>query len=193
VTVPQQPPQHTAPSPSDPSPRRARSRPVWLARPMGPSRPRRRRPRRPRPGVRRCPRGVVGELVGNVTRDLSTLMRQELALARAELKAEAGKTGKACPQQNRSKHRTGQFELRRPGPSSAERRRPGYRGHSTPRSAVPAGRGVIVVTVVGWEMRPATATCNALIAGPVLCAARASRESHFSIIVIVPSSTSCMA
>ena len=38
----------------------------------------------------------VGELVGNVTRDLSTLMRQELALARAELKTEASKTGKAA-------------------------------------------------------------------------------------------------
>jgi hypothetical protein len=38
----------------------------------------------------------VGDLVGNVTRDLSTLMRQELALAQAELKAEASKTGKAA-------------------------------------------------------------------------------------------------
>jgi hypothetical protein len=38
----------------------------------------------------------VGELVGNVTRDLSTLIRQELALAQAELKAEASKTGKAA-------------------------------------------------------------------------------------------------
>jgi hypothetical protein len=38
----------------------------------------------------------VGELVGNVTRDLSTLMRQELTLARAELKAEASKTGRAA-------------------------------------------------------------------------------------------------
>jgi hypothetical protein len=38
----------------------------------------------------------VGELVGNVTRDLSTLMRQEFALAQAELKAEASKTGKAA-------------------------------------------------------------------------------------------------
>jgi hypothetical protein len=38
----------------------------------------------------------VGELVGNVTRDLSTLMRQELALAQAELKTEASKTGKAA-------------------------------------------------------------------------------------------------
>jgi hypothetical protein len=38
----------------------------------------------------------VGELIGNVTRDLSTLMRQELALAQAELKQEATKTGKAA-------------------------------------------------------------------------------------------------
>jgi Putative Actinobacterial Holin-X, holin superfamily III len=38
----------------------------------------------------------LGELVGNVTRDLSNLMRQELALAQAELKTEARKTGKAA-------------------------------------------------------------------------------------------------
>ena len=38
----------------------------------------------------------VGELVGNVTRDLSTLMRQELALAQAEVKGEVSKTGKAA-------------------------------------------------------------------------------------------------
>ena len=38
----------------------------------------------------------VGELVGNVTKDLSTLMRQELALAQAEVKAEVSKTGKAA-------------------------------------------------------------------------------------------------
>jgi hypothetical protein len=38
----------------------------------------------------------VGELVGNVTRDLSTLMRQELALAQAEVKAEVSKAGKAA-------------------------------------------------------------------------------------------------
>ncbi len=38
----------------------------------------------------------VGDLVGNVTRDLSTLMRQELALAQAEVKAEVSKTGKAA-------------------------------------------------------------------------------------------------
>jgi Putative Actinobacterial Holin-X, holin superfamily III len=38
----------------------------------------------------------VGELVGEVSNDLSTLMRQELALAKAEVKAEAAKTGKAA-------------------------------------------------------------------------------------------------
>lgn len=38
----------------------------------------------------------VGDLIGNVTRDLSTLMRQELSLAQAELKQEATKTGKAA-------------------------------------------------------------------------------------------------
>lgn len=37
----------------------------------------------------------VGELIGEVTSDLSRLMRQELELAKAELKEEAGKTGKA--------------------------------------------------------------------------------------------------
>lgn len=39
---------------------------------------------------------AVGDLVGNVTRDLSTLMRQELALARAELTQEASTAGKAA-------------------------------------------------------------------------------------------------
>lgn len=38
----------------------------------------------------------VGELIGEVTSDLSTLMRQELDLAKAELKVEAAKTGKAA-------------------------------------------------------------------------------------------------
>jgi hypothetical protein len=38
----------------------------------------------------------VGELIGEVSRDLSTLMRQELDLAKAEIKAEVGKTGKAA-------------------------------------------------------------------------------------------------
>jgi len=37
----------------------------------------------------------VGELVGEVSRDLSTLMRQELALAKAEMREEAVKSGKA--------------------------------------------------------------------------------------------------
>ena len=38
----------------------------------------------------------VGELIGSVTRDLSTLMRQELALAKAELTQEAATTGRAA-------------------------------------------------------------------------------------------------
>ncbi len=38
----------------------------------------------------------VGELMGNVVRDLSTLMRQELALAQAELKSEASKAAKGA-------------------------------------------------------------------------------------------------
>ncbi|MEP6598983.1 MAG: phage holin family protein [Actinomycetota bacterium] len=38
----------------------------------------------------------VGELISEVSRDLSTLMRQELELAKAEVKTEAAKTGKAA-------------------------------------------------------------------------------------------------
>ncbi len=38
----------------------------------------------------------VGELIGDVTRDLSTLMRQELELAKAELRQEAVKSGRAA-------------------------------------------------------------------------------------------------
>jgi hypothetical protein len=38
----------------------------------------------------------VGQLIGEVSRDLSSLMRQELELAKAELKTEAAKTGKAA-------------------------------------------------------------------------------------------------
>lgn len=38
----------------------------------------------------------VGSLLGQVTSDLSTLMRQEVALAKAELTAEAAKAGKAA-------------------------------------------------------------------------------------------------
>lgn len=37
----------------------------------------------------------VGDLLGNVTSDLSKLMRQEVALAKVELKEEAAKAGKA--------------------------------------------------------------------------------------------------
>jgi hypothetical protein len=36
----------------------------------------------------------VGELIANVSRDMSTLMRQELELAKAELKTEISKTGR---------------------------------------------------------------------------------------------------
>jgi hypothetical protein len=38
----------------------------------------------------------VGELISDVSRDLSTLMRQELELAKVEIKAEVAKTGKAA-------------------------------------------------------------------------------------------------
>jgi hypothetical protein len=38
----------------------------------------------------------VGTLISEVTTDLSTLMRQELELAKAEFKQEASKTGKAA-------------------------------------------------------------------------------------------------
>lgn len=38
----------------------------------------------------------LGELIGNVTRDLSALLRQELALAQAEVKQEAGKAARGA-------------------------------------------------------------------------------------------------
>jgi hypothetical protein len=38
----------------------------------------------------------VGELIGNISDDLSQLFRQELELAKAELKQEAAKAGKAA-------------------------------------------------------------------------------------------------
>lgn len=47
-------------------------------------------------GQRDVAQDSVGELIGDVARDLSTLMRQELLLAKAELKQEAGKAGKAA-------------------------------------------------------------------------------------------------
>jgi hypothetical protein len=38
----------------------------------------------------------IGDLVGSITKDLSTLMREELDLAKAEVKQEAIKSGKAA-------------------------------------------------------------------------------------------------
>ena len=38
----------------------------------------------------------VGELIGEIAEDLSTLVRQEIALAKAEVKQEAGKAGGAA-------------------------------------------------------------------------------------------------
>ena len=38
----------------------------------------------------------IGELIGDVSRDLSTLMRQELELAKVEVKQEAKKSGKVA-------------------------------------------------------------------------------------------------
>jgi Putative Actinobacterial Holin-X, holin superfamily III len=38
----------------------------------------------------------IGDLIGNISNDLSQLFRQELELAKAELKQEAGKAGKAA-------------------------------------------------------------------------------------------------
>lgn len=52
--------------------------------------------RPPEPGGRDVGSVSVGDLVGEVSQDLSTLMRQELDLAKAELKQEATKTGKAA-------------------------------------------------------------------------------------------------
>ena len=58
----------------------------------------------PGPDMRTAPTGAVRDvsgvsvaaLVGEVTQDLSTLMRQELELAKAEVEQEAVKTGKAA-------------------------------------------------------------------------------------------------
>lgn len=46
--------------------------------------------------VRDTQNASVGQLMSEVARDLSTLMRQELALAKAEVKQEATTTGKAA-------------------------------------------------------------------------------------------------
>ncbi|MEV6605857.1 phage holin family protein [Kutzneria sp. NPDC051319] len=49
---------------------------------------------RPEPGRPDVENASIGDLMGNVSRDLSTLLRQELALAKTELKVEAGKAGR---------------------------------------------------------------------------------------------------
>ncbi|MCD0482558.1 phage holin family protein [Streptacidiphilus sp. ASG 303] len=46
--------------------------------------------------VRGADRASVGELVGELGRDMSLLVRQEMALARMELKQEAAKAGKGA-------------------------------------------------------------------------------------------------
>lgn len=50
----------------------------------------------PPPGRIDVTQASVGELVGQVTSDLSTLMRQEFELAKAEMTAEAKKAGKGA-------------------------------------------------------------------------------------------------
>lgn len=50
----------------------------------------------PPPAAAPSPDEPIGELVSNIGRDLSTLLRQEVELAKAELKQEATKTGKAA-------------------------------------------------------------------------------------------------
>lgn len=48
------------------------------------------------PSERRAAEASLGELLGDVTRDLSTLMRQELALAKAELKETVSTSAKGA-------------------------------------------------------------------------------------------------
>jgi hypothetical protein len=48
------------------------------------------------PSERRAAEASLGELLGEVTRDLSTLMRQEIALAKAELKETATTSAKGA-------------------------------------------------------------------------------------------------
>ena len=48
----------------------------------------------PRAAHQKADNASLGELLGDVTRDLSTLMRQEVELAKAELKQSATKAGK---------------------------------------------------------------------------------------------------
>jgi hypothetical protein len=48
------------------------------------------------PSEQRAASASLGELLGEVTQDLSVLIRQEIALAKAELKDSAGKAGKGA-------------------------------------------------------------------------------------------------
>ena len=50
----------------------------------------------PTPSEVKAANTSLGDLLGEVTRDLSTLIRQELALAKAELKESAGKAAKGA-------------------------------------------------------------------------------------------------
>ena len=50
----------------------------------------------PTPSERQAASTSLGDLLGEVTRDLSTLMRQEIALAKAELKESATRAGKGA-------------------------------------------------------------------------------------------------
>lgn len=50
----------------------------------------------PTPSEVKAANTSLGDLLGEVTRDLSTLMRQEVALAKAELKDSAGKASKGA-------------------------------------------------------------------------------------------------
>ena len=92
MTVPQQPLPHGGPNPPGQYPPDAVPPPGPVGPPAGATAP----PPHAAGGYADVGEVSVGELVGNVTRDLSTLMRQELTLARAELKAEASKAGKAA-------------------------------------------------------------------------------------------------
>jgi hypothetical protein len=48
------------------------------------------------PSEQKAANTSLGDLIGEVTRDLSTLMRQELDLAKAELKESASRAGKGA-------------------------------------------------------------------------------------------------
>jgi hypothetical protein len=50
----------------------------------------------PTPSEEKAARTSLGDLLGEVTRDLSTLMRQEIELAKAELTQSAKQTGKGA-------------------------------------------------------------------------------------------------